>query len=89
MEDAHEMGLTQPALVAWIAELKAAYGEWSDDIPPPHAVWTRGNQGIPHTRLKRCVQVLRDVLGDRFSSASILDQWRRLAGRASNGGFFL
>ena len=67
------MGLTKQELVARIAEIKAAYGEWSYDIPLPHGVWTRGNQGIPHTRLKRCVQILRDVLGDRFASASILD----------------
>ncbi len=67
------MGLSKQALIARIAELKAAYGEWSYDIPLPHGVWTRGNQGIPHTRLKRCVQILRNVLGDRFSSASILD----------------
>ena len=38
-------------------------GEWTFDIPLPFGLWTRGNEGIPHTRLRRIVQIVSDLAG--------------------------
>lgn len=53
--------------------LKSEHGEWTYDIPLPGGHWTRGNLGLPHTRLRRSLQVLKDVLGESWTSARILD----------------
>ncbi len=50
-------------------ELKREYGEWSYDIPLPFDIWTKGNLQIPHTRLKRIVQVVSDL------SEKALSEW--------------
>lgn len=56
-----------------LEEMKRRYGEWSYDIPLPFGVWTRGNLQRPHTRLKRIVQVLRDLCGKPFAECRFLD----------------
>lgn len=54
-------------------ELKREYGDWTYDIPLPFDIWTRGNLQIPHTRLKRIVQVVNDLSEKPLSECRILD----------------
>jgi len=54
-------------------ELKHQYGEWTYDIPLPYGIWTKGNLRIPHTRLKRIVQVVSDLSQKPISECRILD----------------
>ena len=54
-------------------ELKREAGEWTFDIPLPFDIWTRGNLQIPHTRLKRIVQVVSDLSEKPLSECRILD----------------
>src|SRR5665647_901511 len=56
-----------------IDELKQKYGEWNSDIPLPFGIWTDGNQGIPHTRLKKIVQIVKDICPKPISNCRILD----------------
>lgn len=56
-----------------ISELKKQYGDWAYDIPLPFNVWTKGNLGIPHTRLRRIVQVVNDIVDKPFSECRVLD----------------
>jgi SAM-dependent methyltransferase len=56
-----------------LEKLKSEYGEWTNDIPLPFDVWTRGNLQIPHTRLKRIVQVVSDLSRKPLSECRILD----------------
>lgn len=53
--------------------LKEKYGEWTYDIPLPHNIWTKGNLQRPHTRLKRLLQLTKDMLGKPISESRILD----------------
>jgi SAM-dependent methyltransferase len=53
--------------------LKRQYGAWSYDIPLPYDLWTGGNQNIPHTRLKRIVQIVCDTVNKPLSECRILD----------------
>jgi 2-polyprenyl-3-methyl-5-hydroxy-6-metoxy-1,4-benzoquinol methylase len=54
-------------------DLKQKYGDWTYDIPLPFEVWTRGNLQVPHTRLKRIVQVVSDLSVKQLSQSRILD----------------
>ena len=54
-------------------ELRGEYGEWNFDIPLPFGIWTKGNLRIPQTRLKRIVQVVRDLSLKPISECRILD----------------
>lgn len=54
-------------------ELKREYGDWTYDIPLPFDIWTKGNLQIPHTRLKRIVQVVSDLSEKPLSECCILD----------------
>jgi len=63
-KDAIEQGLD---------ELKRQYGDWSYDIPLPFDIWTRGNLQLPHTRLKRIVQIVNDLSKKPLSESRILD----------------
>lgn len=54
-------------------EVKREYGEWSFDIPLPFGIWTRGNRQIPHTRLRRLVQVVSDLSLKPLAECRILD----------------
>lgn len=54
-------------------ELKREYGEWTYDIPLPFDIWTRGNLGIPHTRLKRIVQMVHDLVDKPLHECRVLD----------------
>lgn len=56
-----------------LAELVKQHGEWTYDIPLPHGVWTRGDLKIPHTRLKRILQVIGDLSTKPLSSCKVLD----------------
>jgi hypothetical protein len=56
-----------------IESLKKEYGDWSYDIPLTHDIWTKGNLKIPHTRLKRIVQLASDVVGKPLSECKVLD----------------
>jgi hypothetical protein len=53
--------------------LRRAYGDWTYDIPLPFDIWTAGNLRIPHTRLKRIVQVVSDLSQKPISECRILD----------------
>ena len=64
---------SREALQLTLEKLKGEYGEWSYDIPLPHNVWTRGNLQVPHTRLKRIVQVVSDLSRKPLPECRILD----------------
>ncbi len=53
--------------------VRQKYGDWTFDIPLPHDIWTGGNLQIPHTRLKRIVQVVSDLTQKSLSQCRILD----------------
>ena len=54
-------------------ELRRVYGEWTNDIPLPFGIWTKGNLKIPHTRLKRIVQAVSDLSLKPITDCRILD----------------
>ena len=54
-------------------ELKREFGDWTYDIPLPFGIWTRGDLEVPHTRLKRIVQIVSDLSGKLLSNCRILD----------------
>ncbi len=54
-------------------ELKRESGEWTYDIPLPFDIWTRGNLGVPHSRLKRIVQTVHDLVGKPLNECRVLD----------------
>ncbi len=54
-------------------KLKHEYGEWAFDIPLPHDIWTKGNLQIPHTRLKRIIQIVNDLSHKPLSECRVLD----------------
>ncbi len=56
-----------------LEELKSKYGEWNFDIPLPFGVWTKGNEGVPQTRLRKIVQVVNDLVQKPISKCRILD----------------
>ncbi len=58
---------------ARVRELSATGGEWIYDVPLPGGVWTAGNRGIPHTRLKRIAQIISDVVAKPLAECRILD----------------
>ncbi len=60
-------------LLSALDEMKRNYGEWTYDIPLPFGVWTRGNEQLPHTRLKRIVQVVSDLSVKPLSQCRVLD----------------
>ncbi len=64
---------TREALEAQLAEMVREHGEWTFDIPLPHGVWTRGNRGVPHTRLLRLLQMAADVSRRPLSECRVLD----------------
>ncbi len=50
------------------------HGEWTYDIPLSEGVWTRETeQPLPHTRLRRIVQTIVDLVGKPLSECRILD----------------
>lgn len=55
------------------AELIKQYGEWTYDILLAEGVWTRGNLEIPHTRLKRVTQIMKDLSIKSLNECRILD----------------
>ena len=67
------MSWTKQELAGRVDQLIEEYGEWSYDIPLPHRVWTRGNEGVPHTRLKRIFQVACDLSTKPLHSCRVLD----------------
>jgi SAM-dependent methyltransferase len=56
-----------------LEELKLKYGEWNFDIPLPFGIWTKGNQGVPQTRLRKIVQIVNDLSQKPLSESRILD----------------
>lgn len=65
--------ITKKELESQMSHLIKEYGEWTYDIPLPYGLWTAKNQGLPHTRLKRIIQIINDVLSKPISSCRILD----------------
>ncbi len=64
---------SRESLEAAIREIKSEYGEWTYDIPLPFGVWTRGCLNIPHTRLKRILQIVSDLCGKPLAECRVLD----------------
>lgn len=56
-----------------ISIIEKEYGQWSYDIPLPYDIWTGGNLQIPHTRLNRLVQIVRDIVDKPWNECRILD----------------
>lgn len=65
--------MNKSALLEKLELIKAQHGEWSYDIPLPFGIWTKGNMGIPHTRLKRFVQIVSDITGKPIQQTRVLD----------------
>ena len=65
--------MTRDEVQARRSAIVAKHGEWSYDIPLTHDVWTRGNEGIPHTRLRRLLQAVVDLAGKPLAACRILD----------------
>ncbi len=65
--------LNREELQRTLDQLKREYGEWTFDIPLPFDIWTKGNIQLPHTRLKRVVQVVSDLSEKPLSECRILD----------------
>jgi hypothetical protein len=68
-------GVTQDrdTLLRQVSALTESGGDWSSDIPLPFGVWTGGNRGIPHTRLKRVLQIAHDLSAKPLSQCRVLD----------------
>jgi len=64
---------TRETLQAAVDDTIRREGEWSYDIPLPFGIWTRGNQGVAHTRLKRIVGTLVDLAGGSLNGRRVLD----------------
>ena len=64
---------TKESIQSGLNELQLKYGNWSNDIPLPFGLWTRGNLHIPHTRLKRILQIANDLSIKPLSESRILD----------------
>jgi SAM-dependent methyltransferase len=64
---------TRESIQLQLEELKSRYGEWTYDIPLPFDIWTGGNLKIPHTRLKRILQVVGDLSEKPLSDCRVLD----------------
>ncbi len=64
---------TKEDLLAGLARIEREHGGWTYDIPLPFGVWTKGNLGLPHTRLKRIVQMAADVAGKPLDQCRVLD----------------
>ena len=56
-----------------MVQLIEQYGEWAYDIPLTNDIWTRGNEGLPHTRLKRVLQIARDPSASPLHSRRVED----------------
>jgi SAM-dependent methyltransferase len=65
--------MKQEEIIHQLKELKQTYGDWTYDIPLPYNIWTNGNLDLPHTRLKRIVQVVSDLVNKPLSACRILD----------------
>jgi SAM-dependent methyltransferase len=55
------------------ADIVAEHGEWTYDIPVGHGFWTRGNDGDPHTRLRRVLQAIDDFAPTPLDACRVLD----------------
>src|SRR5918995_2947803 len=67
------MSWTKQELSDRVNRLIEEYGEWTYDIPLLHGVWTRSNEGVPHTRLKRVLQIAGDLSTKPLNACRILD----------------
>lgn len=56
-----------------MAGIVRRHGEWLDDIPLPGGLWTRNKPGVPHTRMRRLVQIISDLAGKPLADCTILD----------------
>ena len=63
----------QQELQQALDNIKKKFGEFAYDIPLPFDIWTRGNRQVPHTRLKRIVQIIMDLTNKPLSECRILD----------------
>ena len=56
-----------------LTDLISNHGEFIYDIPLTDGVWTRGNMGLSHTRLKRILQVVSDISKKPLDTIKVLD----------------
>lgn len=54
-------------------ELVERFGPWTFDVPLGHGLWSAGDQKVPHTRLRRLVQIVADLARSDFSELRIVD----------------
>lgn len=64
---------TKEALLDALEALKRQHGEWNYDIPLPFGVWTKEGRHLPHTRLRRIVQMAADLAGKPLQQCRVLD----------------
>jgi 2-polyprenyl-3-methyl-5-hydroxy-6-metoxy-1,4-benzoquinol methylase len=68
-----ERKVTREELERRHADIVARHGEWTYDIPLTHGFWTRGNEGDPHTRLRRVLQAIDDLVPKPLDACRVLD----------------
>lgn len=73
LEQKEKLMHTKESIQSGLYELQLKYGNWSNDIPLPFGLWTRGNLHIPHTRLKRILQIANDLSIKPLSESRVLD----------------
>jgi 2-polyprenyl-3-methyl-5-hydroxy-6-metoxy-1,4-benzoquinol methylase len=56
-----------------IGEFNSANGSWIYDIHLEEGVWTNGEAGVPHTRLRRILQIAHDLSGKALNNCRVLD----------------
>lgn len=64
---------TREDILTQMEVIKQQYGDWTYDIPLTFDIWTGGNLQIPHTRLKRIVQIASDLVIKSLSECRVLD----------------
>lgn len=65
--------MDEKSLIEELNKTKEKYGEYVYDIPLNKNIWTKGNRRVPHTRLKRVVQIAADLINKPISNCRVLD----------------
>ena len=56
-----------------MAEIREKYGDWTEDIPLLHGIYTKGDTEAPHTRLRRVMQIAQDLTLKPLEECRVLD----------------
>ena len=66
--------MTKDEIEQGLEDVRREYGPWLSHFPLPHGTWTGDPAAsLPHTRLRRFVQTMSDLVGKPLSECRILD----------------